>query len=115
VGQPVQFRVHQREQFPQRSLVSVAPLAEQLGDRLSRGLGRRHEELSPRQSVSPSRDFYSTTGGNRKKLRRHGGSQAASSLTHMNRHTQQTRRKTKTKSKPQTRKTYANYANKSID
>jgi hypothetical protein len=29
-----------------------------------------------------------------KRLRSHGGSQAASSLTHMNRHTQKTRRKT---------------------
>ena len=34
-----------------------------------------------------------------KKLRSRGGSCAASSLTHMNRHTQQPRRKTKTENK----------------
>ena len=36
VGEPVQFRMQQREQFPQRFLVSVAPFAKQLGHRLSR-------------------------------------------------------------------------------
>src|SRR5206468_4254683 len=67
VGEPVQFRMHQREQLPQRSLVSAAPLAKQLGGCLLRGSGRRHEGFSPPQIVSRSRDFYSTTGGNRKK------------------------------------------------
>jgi hypothetical protein len=68
VGEPVQFRMHQWKQFSQRFLVSVAPLAEQLGNCLLRGLGRRHEGFSPPQIVSRSRDFYSTTGGNQKKI-----------------------------------------------
>src|SRR6478672_8300399 len=67
VGESVQFRMHQREQLSQRCLVSVAPFAEQLGDRLSRKWGRCHEKFSPRQIVSRSTDFYSTTGGNRRK------------------------------------------------
>src|SRR5206468_10759464 len=67
VGEPVQFRMHQREQLPQRSLVSAAPLAKQLGGCLLRGSGRRHEGFSPPQIVSRSRDFYRATGGNRKK------------------------------------------------
>jgi hypothetical protein len=55
---------------------------------------------SPPQILSRSRDFTAQPEAIEKKLRRRGGSQAASSLTHMNRHTQQTRRpKTKTKSK----------------
>ena len=36
VGQPVQFGLHQREQLLKRSLVSAAPVAEQLGDLLLR-------------------------------------------------------------------------------
>ena len=52
VGEPVQFRMHQREQLPQRSLVSAAPLAEQLGDYLLRGSGRRHTGCSTPQIVS---------------------------------------------------------------
>src|SRR5438477_12702062 len=67
VGEPVQFRVHQWEQLFQRSLVSVAPLAEQLGDCLLRGSGRRHEGFSPPHIVSRSRDVYSTAGGDGKK------------------------------------------------
>ena len=39
VGEPVQFGMHQREQFLQRSLVSAAPLAEQLGDLLVAWIG----------------------------------------------------------------------------
>jgi hypothetical protein len=66
VGEPVQFRMHQRKQLPQRSLVSVAPLAEQLGDCVLRGSRRRHEGFSPPQIVSRSRDFYSTTGQSKK-------------------------------------------------
>jgi hypothetical protein len=42
------------------------------------------------------------------KLRSRGGFQPAFPLYHMNRHKQQTPEKTKTESKPQTRKTYAN-------
>ena len=42
MGEPVQFELHEREQFLQRSLVSAAPVAEQLGDLSSRGWGRRH-------------------------------------------------------------------------
>ena len=44
--------------------------------------------------------FYSTTGGNRKKPRSRGGSQAASSLTHMNRHNNKHAGKTKIETKP---------------
>jgi hypothetical protein len=97
VGEPVQFGMHQREQLPQRSLVSAAPLAEQLGDRLLRGSGRRHEGFSPPQIVSRSRDFYSTTGGNRKKLRSRGGFEAVSPLSHMNRQKNKDARITKNK------------------
>jgi hypothetical protein len=57
MGQSVKFRMHQREQRAKRFLVSVAPLAEQLGHRLSRGSGRRHRGFSPPQIVSPSRIF----------------------------------------------------------
>jgi hypothetical protein len=45
VGEPMQFRMHQRKQFSQRFLVSVAPLAEQLGNRLSRKWRRRHRGI----------------------------------------------------------------------
>jgi hypothetical protein len=86
MGLSVQFRMHQREQLAQRFLVSVAPLVEQLGDRLSRGSRRRHRGFSPPQFVSPSRDFYSAARGIQKKLRRRGGFQAVFSPTHMNRH-----------------------------
>jgi hypothetical protein len=92
--------MHQREQLPQRSLVSVAPLAEQLGDCLLRGSGRRHRESSPAQIVSRSRDFYSTAGGNQKKLRSRGGFRVASSLTHMNRQKNRYAGKNKTETKP---------------
>jgi hypothetical protein len=92
--------MHQRKQFRQRSLVSVAPLAEQLGDCLLRGSGRRHEGFSPPQIVSRSRDFYSTAGGNQKKLRSRGGFRAASSLTHMNPQKNRYAGKNKTKTKP---------------
>ena len=36
VREPMQFGMHQRKQFRQRFLVTVAPRAEQLRDRLSR-------------------------------------------------------------------------------
>ena len=39
VGEPVQFRLHQREQLLQRPLVSAAPVAEQLGDLLVAWMG----------------------------------------------------------------------------
>ena len=45
VGQPMQFGLHQRDQLLQRSLVSAAPVAEQLGDLSSRGWGRRQYKL----------------------------------------------------------------------
>ncbi|PYL75362.1 MAG: hypothetical protein DMF26_08430 [Verrucomicrobia bacterium] len=45
MGEPVQFELHEREQFLQRSLVSAAPVAEQLGDLSSRGWGRRQYKL----------------------------------------------------------------------
>src|SRR5436190_5979322 len=50
--------------------------------------------------------FTAQPGAIEKKLRSRGGSYAASSLTHMNRHNQQTRRKTKTEIKP--KKTHEN-------
>src|SRR5260370_34173786 len=47
--------------------------------------------------LTRSTDFYSTAGGHqKKKLRIHGGFQAALPLYHMNRHKQQTRRKNQT-------------------
>src|SRR5213592_833105 len=67
VGEPMQFGLHQREQLLQRSLVSAAPVAEQLGDLLSRGCGRRHTGCSTPQILTRSRDFYSTAGGDQKK------------------------------------------------
>lgn len=42
MGEAVQFGLHEREQLPQRSLISVAPIAEQLGDCLPRG-SERHD------------------------------------------------------------------------
>jgi hypothetical protein len=39
MGEPVQFRLYEREQLFQRSLVSAAPVGEQLGNLLPRGLG----------------------------------------------------------------------------
>src|SRR6266487_6041163 len=75
--EPVQFGLYQREQLLQRSLVSAAPVAEQLGDLLSRGWGRRHTSCSTPQILPRSTDFYSTAGGDPKKLRSRGGFQAA--------------------------------------
>jgi hypothetical protein len=57
VGEPVQFRMHQREQLSQRSLVSAAPLAEQLGDCLLCGSGRRHE-ASRRRKLYHDRGIF---------------------------------------------------------
>src|SRR5713101_5373706 len=67
VSEPVQFRLHQRKQLLQRSLVSAAPLAEQLGDLLPRGWGRRHTGCSTPQILTQSRDFYSTARQRSKK------------------------------------------------
>src|SRR6266513_2807870 len=89
VCEPVQFRLHQREQLLQRSLISAAPVAEQLGDLLSRGWRRRHRGCSTPQILTRSRDFYSTAGANQKKLLGRGGFQAAFPLYQMNRHKQQ--------------------------
>src|SRR5437773_5467307 len=66
VGEPVQFGLHQREQLLQRSLVSAAPVAEQLGDLLSRGWGRRQTSCSTPQILTQSTDFYSAAGGDQK-------------------------------------------------
>jgi hypothetical protein len=100
VGEPVQFRMHQREQLPKRCLVSAAPLAEQLGDRLSRGWGRRHEGSRRRKLYHDRGIFTAQPEAIEKKLRSRGGSYAASSLTHMNRHKHEHAGKTKTESKP---------------
>src|SRR5260370_23751004 len=59
--QPVQFGLHKRNQLFERSLVSAAPLAEQLSDLLSRGKGRRHTACSTPQILTRSRDFCSLT------------------------------------------------------
>src|SRR6266545_7648335 len=67
VREPVQFGLHQREQLLKRSLVSAAPVAEQLGDLLSRGWRRRHTGCSTLQILTRSRDFYSTAGRRSKK------------------------------------------------
>src|SRR6185312_11245241 len=61
VREPVQFGLHEREQLLKRSLVSAAPLAEQLSDLLSRGRGRRHTGCSTPQILTRSRDFYRLT------------------------------------------------------
>src|SRR6266513_471315 len=93
VGEPVQFGLHQREQFLQRSLVSAAPVAEQLRDLLSRGWGPRHTSCSTPQILTQSTDFYSTAGGDQKKLRSRGGFQPAFPLYQDEPAQQQTRRK----------------------
>src|SRR6266508_1297673 len=97
VGEPVQFGLHQRKQLLQRSSVSAAPLTEQLGDRLSRGWGRRHRGCSTPQILTRSKDFYSAAGGDQKKLLSRGGFQAAFPLYQMNRHKQQRPEKPKQK------------------
>src|SRR6266478_2320974 len=67
VREPVQFGLHQRKQLLQRSVVSAAPVAEQLGDLLSRGWRRCHRSCSTPQSLPPSANFYSIAGGRSKK------------------------------------------------
>jgi hypothetical protein len=52
---------NKRNQLFERSLVSAAPLAEQLRDLLSRGRGRRHTACSTPQILTRSRDFCSLT------------------------------------------------------
>src|SRR5437867_11383551 len=69
VGQPVQFRLHQRDQFIERSFVSAAPVAQELGDLLLRGRGHRHKGCSTLQIVTWLRDFYSTDSLSIRKLR----------------------------------------------
>jgi hypothetical protein len=67
VREPVQFGLHEREQLLKRSLVSAAPVAEQLGDLLSRGRGRRHRGCSTPHILTRSSDFHSAAGGDHKK------------------------------------------------
>ena len=97
VSEPVQFGLHQREQLLQRSLVSAAPVAEQLGDLLSRGWRRRHGGYSTALSLTRPRNFYSAAGSDQKKLHSRGGFQSPFPLTHMNRHNNKHAGKTKTK------------------
>src|SRR5260370_11904676 len=52
VGEPVQFGLHQRKQLLERSFVSAAPVAEQLGNLLSRRWGRRHTGCSTPQILT---------------------------------------------------------------
>src|SRR6478672_7043457 len=59
--QPVQFGLHKRNQLFERSLVSAAPVAQQLGDFLLRWRRRRHTGCSTLQILTRSRDFYSPT------------------------------------------------------
>src|SRR6266480_4936360 len=106
VGEPMQFGLHQREQLLQRSLVSAAPVAEQLSDLLSRGWRRRHTGCSTPQILTQSRNFYSTAGGDQKKCAVVAGFRRPFRFTNMNRHKQQTPEKPNRK---QTRKTYANH------
>src|SRR6266436_9896590 len=67
VREPVQFGLHQRKQLLQRSVVSAAPVAEQLGDLLPGGWRRRHTGCSTPQILPRSTDFYSIAGGRSKK------------------------------------------------
>jgi hypothetical protein len=76
-----------------------------LGDCLLRGSGRRHEGSRRRKLYHDRGIFTAQPEAIEKRLRSRGGSQAASSLTHMNRHNQQTRRKTKTEIKPKQKDT----------
>jgi len=75
--EPVQFGLHQREQLLKRSLISTTPVAEQLGDLLSRGRGRRHTGCSTPHILTRPRDFHSADGADQKKLRSRGGFGAA--------------------------------------
>jgi hypothetical protein len=97
--QPVQFGLHKRNQLFERSLVSAAPVAQQLGDLLSRGWGRRHTGCSTLQILPRSGDFYSLTAF-LSISRSRGGFQAAFPLYHMNRHHNDAPEKTKTENKP---------------
>jgi hypothetical protein len=100
VGESVQFGMHQREQLSQCSLVSAAPLAEQLGDCLLRGSGRRHEGSRRRKLYHDPGIFTAQPEGIEKNCEVAGGSYEVSSLTHMNRHNNKHAGKTKTKTKP---------------
>jgi hypothetical protein len=57
--------------------------AEQLGHLLWRGWRRRHTGCSTPQILARSKDFYSTAGGDQKKLRSRGGFHAAFPLYHI--------------------------------
>src|SRR5438874_2028798 len=59
--QPVQFGLHKRNQLFERSLVSAAPVTQQLGDFLLRWRRRRHTGCSTLRILTRSRDFYSLT------------------------------------------------------
>jgi hypothetical protein len=98
MGESVQFRLHQWEQLLQRSVVVAAPIAEQLGDLLSRGWGRRHGGYSTALSLTRPKEFFTARpGAIKKKLHSRGGFQAPFPLTHMNRHNNRHAGKTKTK------------------
>ena len=58
-----------RGQFLQRFLVSAAPVAEQLGDLLSRGWRRRHGGYSTALSLTRPRNFYSGAGSDQKNCK----------------------------------------------
>src|SRR6266566_9160514 len=67
VRESVQFGLHQREQLLQRSLVSAAPVVEQLGDLLSRGWRRRHRGCSTPQILTRINRFLQHSRGPSKK------------------------------------------------
>jgi hypothetical protein len=108
VSEPVQFGLHQREQFLQCSLVAAAPVTEQLGDLLSCGWGRRHTGCSTPQILTRSRDFYSTAGGDNKKTAQSW--RVSGGLSALTDEPAQTTKAGKTKQKPNLKqeKTYAN-------
>jgi hypothetical protein len=101
--------MHQRKQFPQRFLVSVAPLAEQLGDRLSRGSGRRHRGMLAAANCITIEGFLQHSRRQSKKPRRSWRvSGGLSAYAHEPAQTTNPPEKPKTKTKPRKSKTYAN-------
>jgi hypothetical protein len=61
VCQPVQFRLHQRDQLRQCSVISAPPVAEQLGDLLLQQRGGCHKGRSTLQILPRSRNFSAPT------------------------------------------------------
>jgi hypothetical protein len=66
-----------------------------LGDRLSRGWGRRHTGCSTPQILTRPRDFYSTAEGDQKNCAVVAAFRRPFRFNNMNRHEQQTPEKPK--------------------